>query len=65
MKRFRFKPNRTLGEQLIKEARLAREKAERLPQGPEQEDLLRTAREADVAAHIEGWLNSPGLQLPK
>jgi hypothetical protein len=64
MKRFRFTPNRALGEQLIKEARLAREKAEQLPAGPEQEALLKKAHESDVAAHIEGWLNSPGLKPP-
>jgi hypothetical protein len=64
MKRFRFTSNRALGEQLIKEARLAREKAERLPPCPEQEDLLGEAREADVAARIDEWLNSPGLKPP-
>jgi hypothetical protein len=64
MKRFRFKPDRALGERLIKEARLAREKAEQLPAGPEQEALLKKAREANVAAHIDEWLNSPGLKPP-
>ena len=28
-------------------------------------DLLRKSRQAGTAAHIEGWLNSPGLQRPK
>ncbi|MET4628453.1 hypothetical protein ABIB83_005486 [Bradyrhizobium sp. I1.8.5] len=66
MKRFRFKPDRALGERLIKEARLAREKAEQLPVGAaEREELLKVARETDIAAHIDGWLTSPGLQPPK
>lgn len=64
MKRFRFKPNKALGERLIKEARLAREKAEQLPAAPEQEALLKKAHESDVAARIEEWLNSPGLKPP-
>jgi hypothetical protein len=38
MKRFRFKGDKTVGERLIKEARLAREKAEQLPPGEERED---------------------------
>jgi hypothetical protein len=64
MKRLRFKPDKALGERLIKEARLAREMAERLPPGKEREDLLKKARQTDVAAHIEDWLNSPGLKTP-
>jgi hypothetical protein len=64
MKRHRFIQDRTLGERLIKEARLAREKADHLP--PEdREDLLKKAREADIAAHIDEWLTSAGLQPPK
>jgi len=65
MKRHRFKQDRALGERLIEEARLAREKAEQLPPGAEREDLLREARTADVTAQIDKWLKSPGLQPPK
>ena len=65
MKRFRFKRDKALGEQLIKEARLAREKAEQLPPGEERVDLLKKARQADTAAHIDEWINSSGLQPPK
>jgi hypothetical protein len=64
MKRHRFVPNRELGERLIQEARLAREKADKLRPGPERQDLLKKAREADAAAHIDEWLNSPGLKPP-
>jgi len=59
MKRFRFKRDKALGEQLIKEARLTREKAEQLPTGGERLDLLKKA------ADIDEWLKSPGLQPPK
>jgi hypothetical protein len=52
MKRFRFKRDKALGEQLIKEARLAREKAEQLPSGEERADLLKRVSQADTA-HID------------
>ncbi|MCP3465655.1 hypothetical protein [Bradyrhizobium sp. CCGUVB23] len=64
MKRLRFKPDKALGERLIKEARLAREKAKQLPPGKEREGLLRKAHEADIVARIDEWLNSPGLKPP-
>lgn len=64
MKRLRFKQDKTVGERLIKEARLAREKAEQLPPGAEREALLKKARQADLAGHIDEWLNSPGLKTP-
>ena len=65
MKRHRFKQDRALGERLIEEARRAREKAEQLPPGAEREDLLRKGSAADITAHIDDWLKSPGLQPPK
>ena len=64
MRRLRFRQDRALGERLIKEARLAREKTEHLPPRKEREDLLKEAREADATARIEEWLNSPGLKAP-
>jgi len=64
MKRFRFKPDKALGERLIREARLAREKAEQLPAGRQQEAVLKKAQESDVAARITERLNSPGLKPP-
>ena len=54
MKRPRFEQDRTVGERLIKEARLARGKAGQLPPG---EERLQKAREADVTAQIDEWLN--------
>jgi hypothetical protein len=64
MKRLRFKQDKAVGERLIKEARLAREKAEQLPPGTESDAFLKNARKADVTAHIDEWLNSPGLKAP-
>lgn len=39
--------------------------AARLRPGPEQDALLKRARIADTASHINEWANSPGLQPPK
>ncbi|MGY8681827.1 hypothetical protein Q2941_29180 [Bradyrhizobium sp. UFLA05-153] len=64
MKRHRFKHEKLLGERLAKAARLAREKADQLPPGAERDALLEKARQADATAHIDGWLNSPGLKPP-
>jgi hypothetical protein len=61
-KRLRFK---ALGERLIEEAGRARAKAGGLPPGQEREGLLKKARQAETAAHIHDWVNSPGLQPPK
>jgi hypothetical protein len=36
-----------------------------LPPGAEREDLLRKGSAADITAHIDDWLKSPGLQPPK
>ena len=65
LKRFQFKQDKVVGEQLIKEARLARKKAEQLPPGEEREGLLKKASQAETTAHIDEWVNSPGLQPPK
>ncbi|MCP3384372.1 MULTISPECIES: hypothetical protein [unclassified Bradyrhizobium] len=64
MKRHRFKQDRAQGERLIEEARRARERAEQLPSGQEKEALLEKARQADMTARIDEWLNSPGLRTP-
>ena len=63
-KRRRFKQDKALGERLIEEARLAREKAEQLPLGIERDALLKKARLADTTAHLNDWLYSPGLKAP-
>jgi len=43
----------------------ARGKASRLRPGPEREDLLKKARQADMAARLDKWANSPGLRPPE
>ena len=41
-----------------------RDQAAKLPPGPEREALIKKARQADTAAHLDDWANSPGLQPP-
>jgi hypothetical protein len=64
-KRRRFKQSTSLKDRLFSFANEMREKASRLPPGPEQDDVLRRARQADTASHLDEWINSAGLQSPK
>ena len=52
MERRRFEHTVSLEERLAEEAQLLREEAERLPPGPEQETLLRKARQHEIGAHM-------------
>jgi len=63
--RRRFKQNLSLQERLALYAEAARQKASLLRPGAEKEELLRKARQADTAAHLSGWVSSPGIQPPK
>jgi hypothetical protein len=63
--RHRFKQTEPLHDRLVSFAATVREKASRLPPGAEKEELLRKARQADTATHLNEWANSPGLQAPK
>ena len=64
-KRRRSKQSESLQDRLASFANQAREKASRLPPGPEKEDMLRKARQADTACHLDDWVSSPGLQPPE
>jgi hypothetical protein len=37
----------------------------RIGPGPVQNKLLAKLRQLDVAAHMDEWLSSPGLQVPR
>jgi hypothetical protein len=62
--RRRFKQLLSLNERLEQEAARLRAQAEQLPYGPEREKLMRRARQAETATHVDEWLSSPGLQSP-
>jgi len=64
LKRRRFKQTQSLQERLATFAKDARDRAAALPAGPEKEDLLKRARQADTALHVNEWANSTGLQPP-
>jgi hypothetical protein len=65
IRRRRFKQTASLQARLSAFARDVREQAARLPPGIEREDMLRKARQAHTAAHLDNWANSIGLQPPK
>ena len=61
--RQRFKPSLSLEERLDQEATSLREQAKMLP--PElREQALGKAVQMEFAAHMNAWLNSPGLRAP-
>lgn len=55
----------TLEDGLSAWAKTAQEQATKLPPGPGREALIKKARQAQVASHIDDWAKSPGLQPPK
>ena len=64
-KRNRKRPELSLQARLATAATDARAKAAGLPLGRERDLLSKQARQSDVAAQLEAWLSSPGLQPPK
>jgi hypothetical protein len=63
--RRRFKQTKSLKEQLLEEAQNLRGEAKLLPYGPLRDAALKKARQTEAAAHMDDWLNSPGLRPPK
>jgi hypothetical protein len=60
--RRRFKQTETLEARLAEEAKRLRQEAKLLPPGAEREALIRRARHAETASHMNEWLTSPGLR---
>ena len=63
-RRRRFKQTKSFRDRLQTFAQEARDQASHLPPGIEREALLKKARQADTASHIDEWAHSPGLQPP-
>jgi len=61
-KRNRRKNSVSFEQRLQRAAGEAREAAGKLPDGQQRDALLRKARQAETAAHLNDWLSSPGLQ---
>jgi hypothetical protein len=64
LKRRRFKQSLSLKDRLASFAKDALANADALPPGPAKDNLLRKARQADTAMHLDEWVNSTGLQPP-
>ena len=64
LERRRFKQTTPLKDRLTDFAVEARQKATELPPGPERDEMLKKARQADTASHLDAWANSPGERPP-
>jgi hypothetical protein len=62
--RRRFRQTTSLHDRLEAWSKQVLERAEKLPPGPERDELLRKLSQAHTAAHVDDWANSPGLQTP-
>jgi len=65
LKRRRSKQTIPLKDRLAAFAKGMVEQASLLPPGEEKDDMLRRARRADTASHLDDWANSLELQPPK
>ena len=54
-----------LDQRLAEQAKRLRHEARGTPPGIERERLIRRARQAETAAHMQEWLSSPGLRPPQ
>jgi hypothetical protein len=63
--RRRFKQTTTLKERLQSFAKDHRDRAAELRPGPQKDALMKKARSADTASHIDDWANSAELEPPK
>jgi len=64
-KRRRFKQFILFRDRLATFAQNARDEAAKLPPGILRDEMLSKARQADTAARLDDWANSPGLKPPK
>ena len=63
--RSRVRQPASLKDRLTAFAEEARARASQLRPGHERDDLLKKARQADTAACLDEWVNSPGLRPPE
>ena len=60
-----FKQTAPLDQRLIEQAQRLRKEAQAMPPGIARDQLIRRARQALTASHMQEWLTSPGLRTPK
>jgi broad specificity phosphatase PhoE len=64
MEKRTFNKSAPLDQRFEEQAKRLRREAKGTPPEIEREKLIRLARQAETAAHIQQWLTSPGLQAP-
>jgi hypothetical protein len=64
-RRIRVKQTLSLRERIELWAEKLRDQVALLPPGEQREILLKKARTAEAASHLDLWINSRGLQPPK
>jgi hypothetical protein len=65
IKRRRFKQTASLSERLVRNVEQLEAQFATLPPGPERDRLVRQIRQNEIAANIDQWLKSTGLQPPQ
>jgi hypothetical protein len=55
----------SLEDRLATEAMRVREEVNLLPRGPQRDEMIRKARQAETNSNMSEWLRSPGLQPPE
>jgi len=55
----------SLEARLSEEAKRLRAEAKLIPPGAVRDEMIRRARRAEIASHINEWLASPGLRPPE
>lgn len=60
-----FKQPIAVDQRLAEQARKFLKEAQGTPPGSERDHLIRRARQAETALHLNEWVNSPGLEPPK
>jgi hypothetical protein len=65
MQHRRFKQTQSLEERLSEQAKRLRAEAKLLPPGARRDEMIRKARQAETASHMNEWLSSPGLRPPE
>ena len=64
MQRRRLMQTAPLEQRLEEQAKRLRQEARGTPPGVEREKLIRRARQAETASHINQWISSKGLKAP-
>jgi hypothetical protein len=65
MERRRVKHETSLERPLAQKAQQLKEEGAKIASVRKRDDLIRRARQAEIALHITKWLSSPGLVSPK